>query len=266
MTDRDDQNRTAGHTAQNAGRHVATPRPSASVMIVRDGRDGIEVFMIRRSPALDFSPNNLVFPGGAVDPADELPQRLADYDRGELLVFQLAALREAFEESGFLFADRQDLPLAALARARESLLRGDGHFYQQIASCGITLRPDLLQPVSHWVTPVQLRRRFSTYFFLARQPSGQQGSHDGGEAVDSGWFSVAALLAMCDSEDPSIMLPTEMNCRWLAGFASSAAALAAAAAPRRIPSVTPRVERRGDSYWLLLPADSGYGALERKLR
>jgi 8-oxo-dGTP pyrophosphatase MutT (NUDIX family) len=49
---------------------VQTPRAAASLLVVRDGADGPRVLMARRSAAHRFMPNVLVFPGGAVDPAD----------------------------------------------------------------------------------------------------------------------------------------------------------------------------------------------------
>ena len=246
------------------------PRPSASVMIVRDGPEGIEVFMLRRSPALDFSPNYLVFPGGAVDPGDESPALLDDYDRGELLVYQLAAIREAFEESGFLFAaaDTSQSPLdhRYLQQTRGQLLAGEGHFYEEMTRNGLRLLPECLHPVSHWITPEVAPKRFSTYFFLARQPRSQQGSHDGMEAVDSQWLGVKQVLAMCKQAQPGIMFPTEMNCRWLARFGDVAGALAeTATAGRAIPSVMPRIEVRDGGRWLTLPAAAGYGEVARRL-
>ncbi|WP_179957568.1 NUDIX hydrolase [Exilibacterium tricleocarpae] len=258
----------SGAVGGSADAGGVTPRPSASVMILRDGRDGIEVFMLKRSPQLDFSPNYLVFPGGGVDPADESPALLDDYDRSELLVYQLTAIREAFEESGFLFAEGDIEPLLrqrVLAAVRRQLLAGEGLFYEEIARKGLQLTPAQLHPVSHWITPVPAPRRFSTYFFLARQPSGQEGSHDGMEAVDALWMSAAQVLALCDREPSPIMFPTEMNCRWLARFDSVTEALTAAQSGCELASVTPRIELRDGARWLTLPADAGYGEVARKL-
>ncbi len=49
---------------------AATPLASATVMLVRDGASGIEVFMVVRHHAIDFAKGALVFPGGKVDEAD----------------------------------------------------------------------------------------------------------------------------------------------------------------------------------------------------
>ena len=45
-------------------------RDAATVMLVRDGADGLEVFMLRRNLNSDFVGGAYVFPGGAVDEED----------------------------------------------------------------------------------------------------------------------------------------------------------------------------------------------------
>ena len=48
----------------------ATARPAATILLLRDGADGIEVFMVVRHQAIDFASGALVFPGGRVEEAD----------------------------------------------------------------------------------------------------------------------------------------------------------------------------------------------------
>ena len=45
-------------------------RPAATVAVLRDGTDGIEVFLVKRNAKTSFFPHAHVFPGGRVDPAD----------------------------------------------------------------------------------------------------------------------------------------------------------------------------------------------------
>ena len=49
---------------------IAQPRLAATVMLLRDGSEGMEVFMIVRHQGNDFASGALVFPGGRVDPED----------------------------------------------------------------------------------------------------------------------------------------------------------------------------------------------------
>ena len=57
----------------NAGQTAVTPRPAATVVILRDGREGLEAFMVVRHHEIDFASGALVFPGGKVDPHDADP-------------------------------------------------------------------------------------------------------------------------------------------------------------------------------------------------
>ena len=54
----------------SADRVVVEPRAAATVMLVRDGVSGPEVYVQRRVASMAFAPSTVVFPGGGVDPAD----------------------------------------------------------------------------------------------------------------------------------------------------------------------------------------------------
>ncbi|RDC68036.1 NUDIX domain-containing protein [Rhodovulum sp. 12E13] len=105
-----------------AGRAGAPPdkgaiRDAATVILWRTGAEGPEVLMGTRGAAAAFMPNKVVFPGGAVDPADAhvplagLPgaaclRRLADAPRAGVALHPeallAAAIREVWEETGLL--------------------------------------------------------------------------------------------------------------------------------------------------------------------
>ena len=48
----------------------AQPRDAATVMLLRSGSDGLEVYMLRRKASMAFAPGAFVFPGGSVDARD----------------------------------------------------------------------------------------------------------------------------------------------------------------------------------------------------
>ena len=50
---------------------AVVPRAASTTLVLRDGAAGLEVLMVRRSPQATFMPGSYVFPGGAVDAADE---------------------------------------------------------------------------------------------------------------------------------------------------------------------------------------------------
>lgn len=74
------------------------PRPAATVVLLREGPGGPEVFMLRRSARSPFMPDARVFPGGAVDPEDGPP--------GSDAAFAAAARRECREEAGLDLGER----------------------------------------------------------------------------------------------------------------------------------------------------------------
>lgn len=106
--------------------------PAATVILLRDGTDGLETLMLRRASKLSFAGGLWVFPGGRVDDADREGLE-ADDAHGAA---RRAAVREAAEEAD---------------------LRVD---------------PDALVTLAHWEPPPQTPKRFATWFFLAAAPDG----------------------------------------------------------------------------------------------
>lgn len=74
---------------------VSEARPASTVVLLRDGDDGMETLMLRRNKALMFAGGLWVFPGGSLDPED------FDTAGGdEEAAARIAAAREASEEAG----------------------------------------------------------------------------------------------------------------------------------------------------------------------
>ncbi|MCB1669448.1 MAG: NUDIX domain-containing protein [Porticoccaceae bacterium] len=82
---------------------IPEPRPAATVVLIRDGKQGLETLMLKRNKALLFAGGIWVFPGGALEQAD-----WDGADGDESVAARLAAAREAEEESG-LEIDTQGL-------------------------------------------------------------------------------------------------------------------------------------------------------------
>src|SRR3990167_7241221 len=92
-------------------RTPAAVRPAATVLLLRDSPQGIEVLMTRRSMTASFAPGAYVFPGGGIDAADGLAHRQSTRrgTQSDLHLTQaIAAIRESFEELGILLARRVD--------------------------------------------------------------------------------------------------------------------------------------------------------------
>ena len=78
---------------------------AATVVLLRDGADGLETLMLRKNSRLAFG-GMWVFPGGRIDDAD----RSADGD--ELAAAANAAVREAAEEAGLVIASSALIPFS----------------------------------------------------------------------------------------------------------------------------------------------------------
>jgi 8-oxo-dGTP pyrophosphatase MutT (NUDIX family) len=206
-----------------------TPRPAATVMLIRDKRPGLaretEVFLMRRHSAMDFVAGAMVFPGGGVDDRD----RNADIgwfgpepawwavrfgvepDLAEALV--CAAARETFEESGVLFAGPADDPdgivgdASVYGDARAALANTSLSFAEFLRRENLVLRADLLRPWANWVTPKEERsRRYDTYFFVGALPEGQRADGENTETDQAFWSTPQAGLDEF-AEGRSFLLP-----------------------------------------------------------
>ena len=226
------------------------PRDAASVVLLRDGEPGLEVFMLRRVATMAFAAGMHVFPGGAIERSDSLVPTaglVADAeldartwsDRGRAVV--VAAARETFEECGVLLAvDAAGRPAVhddALEDERAALLRGEIAFAEVLGRRSLRVDDSALVPFAHWVTPEIEDRRFDARFLVATQPDGQQARHVGGEAERSAWWHPATALAAY-AEGLMPMWPPQLAVmRFLADCTTTADAVAAA----REVTVVPRL-------------------------
>jgi hypothetical protein len=87
----------------------------------------------------------------------------------------------------------------ALGVHREALDEGKISFADVLREQDLVPAIDLLSLFAHWITPVNLPKRFDTHFLLALAPPDQIGKHDGKESVDSVWLSPKAALEAAES-------------------------------------------------------------------
>jgi len=249
------------------------PRPAATVMLVRDSKAGVEVFLMKRSGFGMFGGLH-VFPGGKVEPADEARRwgeltsgpddeqasAILGLARGGL-GYWVACIRECFEEAGLLLATDDvgnTLRLAAPeARTRFAVWRDrinaqeSGVLEAMCVTEGLLLATDQLAYVSHWITPVESPSRFDTRFFVARAPHDQQALHDGRETVQSEWIRPEVALERFEAGHLKLISPTQKNLEAVSGFDSTQGLLEAKRSidPSTIPTVVPRITKRdGDDF------------------
>ena len=207
----------------------ATPRRASTVMLVRDGDRGTEVFLLRRVAQMAFAPSTMVFPGGGVDARDgetDLPWSGPDpaawaarlgCSTPEAQMYVAAAIREVFEECGVLLASTTpDGPLADVSGpqwrgVRDGLVARELSLAGVLREHGLWLRSDLVVAKAHWLTPVFEPRRFDTWFFAAVMPSHQVADGDTTEADHADWFVPDDLLGAY-AAGSAVMLPPTVMC------------------------------------------------------
>jgi 8-oxo-dGTP pyrophosphatase MutT (NUDIX family) len=236
-------------------------RPASTVLLLRDGAAGLEVFMVVRHREIEFAGGALVFPGGRVEEAD------GALDGGDPLgAFRVAGIRETFEECGVLLARapgeaemvRADRLLQVADRHHAALLRNERSLPEVLAAEGLEPATDALVHWAHWVTPASRSKRFDTHFFLAAAPPDQLAVHDGLESVESVWIAPAQAVAEADAGQRRLVFATRKNLEKLARHATVADALAAARAAT-VVRVQPEMVRAGEGWRLRIPAEADYG-------
>jgi len=229
--------------------------PAATVVVARPGQKGMEVLLLRRPRRSGFAAGAWVFPGGRVDSSDGDPaiatslkgfesarwaERLGLDDEAVAIAFVVAALREAWEETGILIGHASDD--ADLHGVRRSLLSGEMEMAVAVSSAGIRFVVDDLIYLAHWITPEPEPRRYDTRFFLARVGPETECVLEGDELAEARWIS--PVEAMAEFRDGAMMLlpPTADTLRRLGEFDSLDEAWNALGdAP--VPSILPRMRR-----------------------
>ncbi len=254
----------------DAKKPVATPVPAATILLIRDGRTSLEVFMVVRHHQIDFASGALVFPGGKVDAQDtneEWQAYLPSTDDTTMDVISIAAIRESFEECGVLLARGADSRLVSaelltsLDKDRDRLNAKEIQFISLFKDHGLTLASDHLVPFAHWITPPMMPKRFDTHFFLAATPEDHALLHDGYESVDSVWINPASALQEAADGKRTVIFPTLRNLEKLARFRTVEEALKNTRAETIVP-VTPWVEKREGGNYLCIPDNAGYAHCE----
>lgn len=228
------------------------PAPAATVVLLRPGRAGPEVLLTQRPATMAFAADMHVFPGGRIDPGDADPRLAARTPAGDDRA-RVAALRELFEEAGVLLADgRPDADGVAAARA--ALLAGRATIADVADDLELRLRPDLLAPVGHWMTPPTMPRRFDTRFFAAELPPGVEPAFAAGEVVAHAWLTPRAALAAMAAGEISMWLPTSTTLQQLE-HVGSLAEVRERLAPGPVPP--PRVEVEGPAVIRIVVGEAG---------
>lgn len=254
---------------QDSARPASAVRPAATLVVVRDGAQGIETLLLKRAERGDQNSGAWVFPGGLVDARDRAVH--AHCDGGDDPTFSVrlglaeggldyavAAVRECFEESGLLYADPA---VDGGSPWRRRLQRGEAGLAELCVERGLRIDVSGLVYLSHWLTPLGRPKRFDTRFFIARVPPGQTVVPDGEEVTEHRWMRSSEALA--PGAGYKLMTPTQKTLELIGTFANVDALLAWAASPRTVPLVMPRIGRGRDGVRPVMPDEPAFAELGR---
>jgi len=241
----------------------ATPRPAATIVLLRDGEASPEVLLLRRSRTAGFVPGAYVFPGGRVDGADadaELVARLdglsvdfaarrlsLDDDPDTAIAYYLAALREAFEETGILVGHRADgsaPPTAAedpsVDALRDDVMEDRMTFAEVLDRMACRLDGDAVAYLAHWITPEPEPRRYDTRFFAAKVPAAAEAIVDPREMTDAIWVTPREALRRYYEGSLPLVFPTIKTLQQLTGYPSVDEALGDLGS-QPVPTILPKL-------------------------
>lgn len=257
-----------------AGGQPAAVRDAATVLLVRDGQPGLEVYLLRRAVGMAFAGGMYAYPGGGVDPRDGAAdvgwagpdaaawaRRLGSTpDQARSLV--CAACRETFEESGVLLAGPDartvvsDVSGGQWESRRRRLESRELAFGALLEQTALVLRTDLLRPWARWITPEPEPRRYDARFFVAALPAGQATRDISREADQVVWARPADILAAAARREIGLLPPTAETLRDVSAYDAVAGVLAAEG--RDLSPVLPRILLDVRGGHVVLPGEDGY--------
>jgi 8-oxo-dGTP pyrophosphatase MutT (NUDIX family) len=200
------------------------PKDAATIILIDRSGAELKVLMGRRHAGHKFMPGKFVFPGGRVDAGDrhvpvagrldpqvesKLMARLRRPSRIRARVLAVAAIREAFEETGLLLGDKVENPPKF----------PDG--WHAFAQAGVQPSLDELHFIARAITPPRRPRRFDTRFFaadartIAHRIEGIIGPD--AELVELTWVPIAAAKEL-DLPTITHVVLSELEARIAAGF------------------------------------------------
>ena len=222
--------------------HPPVPaKPAATIALLRDSPSRMEVLLLKRDRNASFVPGAYVFPGGRVDPADWTKQTLASVDglttetaatrlglvgtSPPAIAYYIAALREAFEETGILVGvgpNAQAPPTAAASVEvevlRNGLMEGSVSFNEALKHLSCRIDGSSIEYLAHWITPEREPRRFDTRFFAARVQTDAEPIFDPREMTEARWLSPKEALARNQGGTLPMIFPTIDTLQRLADY------------------------------------------------
>lgn len=178
----------------NTGKAVK-PRDAASLVLVDETGPEPRILMGKRHAKMSFIPDAFVFPGGKLDPHDHEALPASDLaedpnlghtgaSKTKTLALAMAAVRETFEETGMLLADKGDIGPAT------------GETWAQFRDMGLAPALRHVSFMARAITPTVSPIRFHARFFKA-DASNLTGTLKGsGELSEIDWYPLSEALKL----------------------------------------------------------------------
>ena len=249
-------------------------------MIVRDSDIGVQVFMMKRSLRSSFG-GIWVFPGGILEDQDQdiakknycngidekKAKAILNYDQ-ESLTYWIASLRETFEETGALIANRENNSFFTptedeainLERLRSDLNNGKISFISILKQLKLKIALERLIYISHWITPDVETKRYTTRFFLTSLNEEVTMTHDDLEGTDSKWIGINEALEAHKAGRISLIMPTIKNLESISSYKNTQEMISAknAIKAKDIQAIEPKFFKENGQWKGLLPGEYGY--------
>ena len=211
------------------------------MLLIRNvtAHDGIEVLLIQRHYSMSFG-GAYAFPGGMISEEDYSPyfHHLSHYFRGRIAIeitelnrfvlpYFIGCIRECFEETGVLLATTNDSTTCDYIQHvdRKKLIQHQNNLNKKQTTLLTICSNEAIIPaimkltyIGNWVTPRSEKKRYSTRFFIAPMPAGQNINEHSSEILDSFWIKPESALDKYSRGDFKMYTPTVQSLQAISGY------------------------------------------------
>jgi recombination protein RecT len=250
---------------------------AATVLLLRDSPQGVQVLMTRRAMTASFAPGAYVFPGGGVEPDDQKyasdpPLAVINSAQSahefiakrkpqstQQVTWALAAIRESFEELGIVLARQSSGEW--ITQAQVAKLNRHANFYTQMLENEFQLAAQDVYVLAHWITDRDMPKRFEVPFLVARMPAGQAPVADEKEQFAPEWISPQDALTRHEAGDFFMIFPTIRTLQKLAAYRKADDILQECASGNPLWTSCPRAAHMKCKEVRLMEHESAYGEI-----
>lgn len=182
-------------------------RQAASVIMLRQAAQRLEVYVQHRATTMDFAAGAVVFPGGRTDTED------AEFEFGAGTQPIIARHAHGWQKTSLASINREQ----SLTNASMMLRTGVREVEEET---GILLPPNIMRPWANLITPVGYPKRFDTFFYIATPHDDVIPENITTEAIAAEWLGIESILQDAEDKRIELMRPTEFLLRGILEYGS----------------------------------------------